>query len=305
LPIVTSRRHFLGALAGAASAVATACRKAQAPSAPQLPAEVRGPLGEPIGLQLWSIRRSLDADDLRTTFDRVRRLGIRQVEAAGLQRRARIPVREALFAADLACRSIHADYEGFVGDQLPGILGEASGLGATTVVCPWIPHDEKTGLTRDVALRACDVLNAAGRVAATRGMRVAYHCHGYEFVPSPEGTLLDTIARHTDPAHVFFEVDVFWAKAGGADPAQVIASLAGRVPMLHIKDMRRDLVLPPASSTAPDDADVVAGTGQLDFPSILRAARASGTEILYVEDESAHPWEQIPQTLRYLSSLAV
>jgi sugar phosphate isomerase/epimerase len=266
---------------------------------------VRSPLGGPLGLQLWSIRRNLETDDLRATFDRVRRLGIRHVEAAGLDGRARLPVREALFHADLVCRSIHADYERLVGDPLSDALGEASGLGASCVVCPWIPHDEKAGLTRDAALRACDVFNSAGRVAAAHGMRIGYHCHGYEFVPSPEGTLLDTIARHTDPAHVFFEVDVFWAKAGGADPAQVVASLAGRVPMLHIKDMRRGLVLPPASSSAPDDADVVAGTGQLDFPSILRAARASGTETLYVEDESARPWEQIPQTLRYLSSLSV
>jgi sugar phosphate isomerase/epimerase len=300
---VPSRRHFLGTLAGAAGALAAACRAPQVSNA-SLPAEGRSPIGGPLGVQLWSLRRGLDAGDVHGTFARLRRLGVRHVESAGLAGLAPWAFREALDRADLVCRSIHADYERFVGDP-SNVLDEAGELGATTVVCPWIPHDEKTGLTRDLALRACDVFNTAGRFAATRGMRVAYHCHGYEFVRSAEGTLLDTIVRDTDRAHVFFEIDVFWAKAGGADPAQVIASLAGRVPMLHIKDMRRGLVLPPASSSAPDDADVVVGTGQLDFPSILRAARAAGTEILYVEDESAQPWQQIPATLRYLSSLAV
>jgi sugar phosphate isomerase/epimerase len=304
-PRLVTRRLFLGTLlAGAAGAAAAACRSTGAQSASLLPPEVHGPIGRPIGLQLWSLRRDLDAGDVRGAFARLRQLGIRQVEAAGLARQTPQAFRAALDGADLVCRSIHADYERFAGD-VPGLLREARALGAKSVVCPWIPHDVTAGLTREVALKACDVLSSAGRAAAAEGMRVGYHCHGYEFVPSPEGTLLDTIARHTDPAHVCFEVDVFWAKAGGADPAQVIASLAGRVPLLHLKDMRRGLVLPTASSEAPDDADVVAGTGQLDFPAILRAARASGTEILYVEDESAQPWQQIPATLRYLTSLVV
>jgi sugar phosphate isomerase/epimerase len=301
---VITRRHVLGTLlAGTSAALATACRARDARSAARPPPEVHGPHGEPIGLQLWSLRRDLDAGDVPATLSRARALGIRHVETAGLAGLTQREFREALDGADLVCRSVHADYERFA-NEASSLLVEASGLGATYVVCPWIPHDEATGLTRDVALRACSVFDDVGREAATRGMRVAYHCHGYEFVRSDEGTLLDTIARHTDPAHVFFEVDVFWAKAGGADPAEVIVSLAGRVPFLHLKDMRRGLALPPASSSAPDDADVVAGTGQLDFPSILRAAWKNGAEILYVEDESARPWEQIPQTLRYLASLA-
>jgi sugar phosphate isomerase/epimerase len=298
---------FLGTLlAGASGALAAACG-AGTVRVGDRPPEVRGPLGGPVGVQLWSLRRDLEHADLPTlhgTLARLRGLGVRHVETAGLAGRTPAEFRDALDGADLVCRSMHADYERFTGD-VAGLLSEATTLGAAYVVCPWIPHDEAVGFTRDAALQACAVLDAVGRAAAREGLRVAYHCHGYEFVPAPEGTLLDTIAHHTDPAQVFFEVDVFWAKAGGADPAQVIASLAGRVPMLHIKDMRRGLVLPPASSSAPDDADVVAGTGQLDFPAILRAARASGTQILYVEDESARPWEQIPATLRYLASLVL
>lgn len=298
---MSSRRRFLGTLLAAASAAA--CRAYGVRSAAP-PPEVRGPLGGPIGLQLWSLRRDLERGDVPGTFARLRALGIRQVEAAGLAGLAPSAFRHALDKADLVCRGIHVDYERLTGDAA-GVLREAKALGATYVVCPWIPHDEAAGLTRDVALGACAVFNAAGRSAAGEGLRFGYHCHGYEFVPSEEGTLLDTIARHTEPAFVSFEVDVFWAHAGGADPARVVASLAGRVPLLHVKDMRRGLSLPPASSSAPDDADVAAGTGQLDFPSILRAARASGTELLVVEDESAQPWEQIPATLRYLASLAL
>ena len=67
--------------------------------------------------------------------------------------------------------------------------------------------------------------------------------------------------------------------------------------------MAKGLSLPPGSSQSPHETNVPAGQGQLDLPAIFRAARKSGTEIYYIEDESPKVWEQIPETLKYLSSL--
>src|SRR4029450_8890472 len=97
-----------------------------------------------------------------------------------------------------------------------------------------------------------------------------------------------------------FEIDLFWAKASGSDPARLIASLPGRVPLMHIKDMKKDLSLPAGSSGAPEDSDVAAGTGQLDFPAIFKAAIASMMEYYFIEDESTKPWDKLPVTLGYL-----
>ena len=47
------------------------------------------------------------------------------------------------------------------------------------------------------------------------------------------------------------------------------------------------------------------GTGQLDFPAILKAARASGVTHYYIEDEHPEAVSQIPQTLDYLRALKV
>ena len=134
-------------------------------------------------------------------------------------------------------------------------------------------------------------------------MKFCYHCHGYEFVPSTEGTLWDTIVKNTDPKQVAFEIDVYWAKAGGADPAQVIASLPGRVPLLHVKDMAKGLSLPPGSFASDNSTNVLVGTGQIDWPAVFKAAKASGGEIYYIEDESPKVWEQVPLSLTYLSAL--
>jgi sugar phosphate isomerase/epimerase len=296
---MSSRRRFLRDLAtGVAGALLMPdCARAADR------AEIASPLGGAIGLQLWSVRNSLSSD-VPGTLARVRSLGIREVEGAGLAGMTARAFRAALGRADLVCRSAHVDYERLT-DAPRTVIDEARTLGAAFVVCPWIPHDEHAPFTRDSALRAARVFNAFGRVAKLEGLRFAYHCHGYEFTPSAEGTLFDTLVQQTDSALVAFEIDLFWAKAGGADPARLVASLPGRVPLLHIKDMRRGLALPPASSSAPDDADVVAGTGQLDLPAILRAARSSRTEVYYIEDESPRPWDQIAMSLNYLANVRV
>ena len=264
--------------------------------------EIKTVLNGPIGLQLWSLKDDL-RQDVPGTLTRLRTLGIREVEAAGLPKDLTIEAfRAALDKADLVCQATHMPFER-LRDDAAGAIKEAKALGCRFMVCPWIPHDQAAGFTRDHAMKAAEVFNQAGKAAKAEGVRLGYHPHGYEFAPSADGTLFDVLAKSTDPALVAFEIDLFWAKAGGADPAQLIASLPGRVPLMHIKDMQKGLALPAGSSGAPKDSDVAAGQGQLDLPAIFKAAMKSGMEIYYIEDESTKPWEQIPATLQYLSSM--
>jgi len=290
-----TRRSFLTSVAAGAGALRVRPAFATAPIRPQ----VQTPLNGPVGLQLWSLKSDIPKD-LPGTLHRLRGLGIREVEAAGLpQGMTAAAFKGALDAADLVCHSAHMPFER-LRDDAGAAVAEAKALACRFVVCPWVPHGKD--FTADEAAKAADVFNAASKVAKTEGLRFGYHPHGYEFLPAPGGTLFEAIVKATDPA-VGFEVDIFWAKAGGADPATLIASLAGRVPLLHIKDMKKGLALPPGSSGAPEDSDVASGTGQLDLPAIFKAAMKAGTEIYYIEDESTKPWEQIPATLAYLSSM--
>ena len=291
-----SRRSFLTSLAAGAGLAAVRPAFGVTPLAP----EVKTALNGPIGLQLWSLKADLP-NDVPGTLRRLRGLGIRQVEAAGLPKGLTAEAfRKVLDGADLVCQAAHMPLER-LRDDAPGAVKEAKALGARFVVCPWIPHG-KAGFTADDAAKAAEVFNKAHQAAKAEGLRAGYHPHGYEFAPAAGGTLFDAIVKNTDKDLVF-EIDLFWAKAGGADPAALIASLPGRVPLLHVKDMKKGLALPPGSSGAPEDSDVAAGAGQLDLPGIFKAAIKSGTEIYYIEDESTKPWEQIPASLEYLSAM--
>jgi sugar phosphate isomerase/epimerase len=288
---MTSRRHFLTAVA--AGLGASVLRPAWGLGADR---EIKTALGGPLGLQLWSLREYLPKD-LPGTLAKVRGMGFRHVEAAGLWGHSLADFRAALDKAGLVCPSAHMGYDR-LRDDVTGALAEAKALGAADVCCAWIPHEK--AFTREDALKAAEVFNRAGKAARETGQRFAYHCHGYEMVPSPEGTLFDTLAGAADASLVGFQIDTFHAYHGGADPAQLIAKHGSRVRSLHLKDMKKGLPVEPGKGTAPAEFDVPVGTGQIDFPAVLRAALKVGVSQYYVEDESKDPLTHIPQSVAFL-----
>jgi sugar phosphate isomerase/epimerase len=287
---MTSRREFLtliGASLGA-SAIGAAAAGGQR--------EIKTALNGPVGLQLWSLREYLPKD-VPGVLGKVRSLGFREVEGAGLWKQTATGLRAALDAAGLRCQSAHIGFER-LRDDPAGAFAEAKAIGASWVVCPWIPH--KDAFTRDDALKSADAFNKFAAAAGNAGLRFAYHCHGYEFVPSPEGTLFETLAGATDPSRVMFQIDVFHALYGGADPAALIDRYKGRVQSLHLKDLNKSFPIKAGTATAPPEADVPVGTGQVNMPAVLSAAIRAGTSLYYLEDESSDPWTHIPQSIAFL-----
>jgi sugar phosphate isomerase/epimerase len=134
-------------------------------------------------------------------------------------------------------------------------------------------------------------------------MRFGYHLHGYEFVPSPDGTLYDTLVKATDPKLVEFQVDVFHVFHGGGDPVRIITQQKSRATSLHLKDLKKGAAVKAGAPTGTPDIDVPLGTGQIDMPAVLRAARDAGVLFYYVEDESDDPLANIPKSVRYLETV--
>ena len=290
-----TRRAVLSTLATGLGALALKPLQAA-----RLGQEITSPLGGPIGLQLWSLRAQLPKD-LPGTLAKVRAMGFREVEAAGLYKHTLAEFRAALDQAGLRCQSAHAGF-GELRDAAAGAFEQTKGFGATWVVCPWIDHKGDT-FTREDALKAADVFNRAGKAAEDAGLKFAYHCHGYEFVPSTEGTLFDTLAGATDPARVAFQIDVLHAYLGGADPAALITKYAPRVKSLHLKDLVKGFVVKAGTAIAPASSDVPVGTGQVDMKAALAAAVKAGVPLFYLEDESPDPLGHIPESLKYLQSV--
>jgi sugar phosphate isomerase/epimerase len=239
--------------------------------------------------------------DLAGTLKKIREMGFRDVEGAGNWNHTVPELRSAMDAAGLRCPSAHMQFER-LRDDLDGALADAKAFGASWVICPWIPHTDDT-FTRDDAMKAAEAFNKYGAAAAKAGLRFGYHPHGYDFFPSTEGTLLDTIARNTDPTLVAFQIDVFHAYHGGANPATLIDQFKSRVVSLHLKDLKKGVQVKVGTALGTPDQDVPVGSGQVDMPGVLRAAQKAGVKLYFIEDESADPWGHIPQSVAYLKTV--
>ncbi len=249
----------------------------------------------PLGLQLYSLRHHF-AKNVPLTLEHVRTFGFVEVEGGSYGYPAEQFVK-MLDAGGLKLIGTFADYAK-LRDDVGGVIAGARALGAQYVVCGWIPHD-KGRFNENNARDAIAVFNHAGERLKANGLRFAYHLHGFEFQPFKDGTLFDLIALETKPEFVAFELDVFWAVHGGADPVKLLAKYGGRFELMHVKDLRKGAT-GNLTGGAPDADSVAVGQGQVNWPAVLKAARRAGVKHYFIEDESVDAIDQIGPSLRYL-----
>jgi sugar phosphate isomerase/epimerase len=253
----------------------------------------------PVGLELYSFRREM-AQDVPATLAMARNLGFADVEVPQLYKLSAREFRKRLDDVNLTCSAMVASDEQLRSDTRR-VIEDARILGAKYVIYPWIPHPQ-TGFSRDDCLKAAADFNRRGEQLRRAGLSFCYHPHGYEFGPSREGALLDTLIQQTDKSSVSYQMDVFWIAWPGQDPVVYLKRYPGRFPLMHLKDLRKG-AHGNQTGIAPETDSVSLGTGQIDFKTVLRAAEAVGVRRYYIEDESPAAREQITRSLHYLGSM--
>jgi sugar phosphate isomerase/epimerase len=112
------------------------------------------------------------------------------------------------------------------------------------------------------------------------------------------------LVAETKPEFVSFEMDIFWTVHPGQDPVKLLQKYPNRWVLMHVKDMRKGTKTGLLTGSEDVRNDVPLGSGQIDLPATLRAAQQVGVKHFFIEDESPISTQQIPQSLRYLESLA-
>ncbi len=244
--------------------------------------------------------RDLLKKDLTGTLDTIRALGVTDMEFSNLFGKTAAEIRQALDARGMVCSSFGVSYPDAL-NKTAEVAANAQTLGAKFIRVAWLPDRQPFTLAH-VEQTAVEFNRIGKELREKHGLTFCYHNHGYEFVPHGDGTLFDVLLAKTDPTYVSIELDVLWAFFPGQDPAKLIAKHGARIKLMHVKDLRKGVVGDASGKTAVEN-DVALGTGQLDLPKILRAAKKAGVEHYYIEDESPNIATQVPQSLAYLKSL--
>jgi sugar phosphate isomerase/epimerase len=254
-----------------------------------------------IGVQLYTVRSVLPQKPAEI-LGAIDEIGYEEVEAtfAGLD-----AIWQALVATRLKPVSIHLDSALITKGKDEDIVRTFDQLrhrGFAFAVFPYLPPAERGGL--DVIKAVADKLNHAGEKAKAAGLKFCYHNHAFEFEPMEGTTPFQVMMDRTDPKLVGLEMDAFWVSVAGHDPVQLLGKLAGRVPLLHLKDKERGTPLMYKESVARTAFKEV-GHGVIDWPKVLNAAESAGVSHYFVEQDQTpgDPVESLRQSFTYLSKL--
>ena len=243
-----------------------------------------------IAAQLYTCRDILTTPaEIARTLGRIRAVGYTAVEIAGLGEIGAAELRRILGAEGLAVCGMHADMEQ-IRRKPDKVLAQLLEIGCPTAVYAYpsgVAMDDLAGL--ETLIRD---LESAARQMAAGGVALAYHNHGIEFVKIDGVTALDRI--YDSSKNLQAEPDSYWIHYGGGNVVDWCRKLAGRMPLIHLKDYTFTM------ENRPTFCEVGAGT--LDFKAIVRAAEEAGCRWFVVEQDTTpgDPVDSLKQSYNYL-----
>lgn len=253
------------------------------------------------GAVSYTFRTEL-AKDVPATLDKIKGMGITNMEFSDLFGQTPQQLRALLDARGMRCTSIGVGYADLA--KTPDkVIAQAKALGAEFVRIGSIPHPGAfNDLQADAVKQAAIDFNIFGKKLYDNGLTFCYHNHGPEFKPAGElgdGMFFDYLMKNTDPKYVSYEMDVMWVFWPGQDPIHWLQKYPNRFRLMHVKNAKKGAVRGGTAEFSP------VGDGQMDMDAILRAAQKTKIKYYYIEDESPAQFidVQVPQSVKYMEQL--
>lgn len=258
------------------------------------------PKGKFIGLQLYSLRDSIQKD-VPGTIARVHEIGYKFVEPAGYRDGKFYGMDPAAFKKlcndnKLPILSTHT------GHNLPDsatyaetmawwdkCIEDHAAVGVKYIIQPSMGRDAYESLAN--LKKYCDYFNEVGAKCNAKGIRFGYHNHSQEFKTTKQdrtgAVIYDYMLENTDPSKVMFEMDLYWAVEGGANPVDYFNKYPGRFELWHIKDEKE-----------------IGASGKMDFQSIWAAREKAGMKygVVEVEQYSFDTFTSVQKSLEFLNN---
>lgn len=244
-----------------------------------------------IGAQLFTVRELCKTlDDFAETLKKIADIGYRTVQVSGVCDYEPEWLKAQLEKNGLRCVLTHIRGDRILNEPAK-VAQEHSVFGCDCVGLGWFGFDqEKEDLTVEYFVKN---YGAAAKALKESGKYFMYHNHDQEFKKIGGKRILDCICEAVPAECMGITFDTYWAQVGGADPAQCLEKLAGRIPCIHLKDCgygrRMDVI----------------GEGNINFDRVFEKAEAGGTKFMLVEQDDCNgedPIECLRRSYQYLSA---
>jgi sugar phosphate isomerase/epimerase len=249
-----------------------------------------------IAAQMYTLRNFVKTPaDIAATCKKVKALGYDAIQPSAFGPIEPAELARILQGEGLTCCSTHTGWPRFVG-ELDKVIAEHQLWGCQHPAIGGMPNEFRNP---EGIVAFARQANEVGMKLAAAGMDFSYHNHNFEFNRVGKKTWLELLYENCDGQYVKAEIDTYWVTAGGGDPAAWIAKCAGRMPVLHLKDM-----------TMGADGQRMAeiGEGNLNWPAILKAAKKAGVEWYCVEQDNCYdrdPFDSLKISMENLHAMGL
>lgn len=227
-----------------------------------------------VAAQLYTLRDLLQTPrQIADTLKKVKAIGYDAVQVSGI---GPIDPKELKTICDdlgLVICATHVGYDDLMND-LPGVIAKHQLWQCIQAALGSLPTEMRS---EKGYVEFARKMNIAGEQLAKEGLTLSYHNHAFELQKYGETTGLDMIYDNSDPENLQAEIDTYWIQYGGSDPAWWCRKLAGRLPLVHLKDYGM-------VDNTPTFMEV--GKGNLNWPAIFDACKRAGAVWYPVEQDT-------------------
>ena len=243
-----------------------------------------------LGVQLFTIRDYMkDEESIRTSFRKLREMGYDIGQTAGFFVGAE-KFAEIAKETGLKICGTHCGFNELIADP-DKAMREHELLGTTNIGIGGMPGEARESLD---ALKAfIDKANEFAAYIAKSGFKFTYHNHSFEFRKFDGKTMLDYLVEGFDKDNISFVLDTYWVQHGGGDVRAWMEKLAGRIDILHLKDM----------GMADKQFITEIGQGNINFDGIIETADKIGVKYYVVEQDTCpgDPFESLKISKKYIA----
>ncbi|MGE7610962.1 sugar phosphate isomerase/epimerase family protein [Paenibacillus sp. NPDC101420] len=246
-----------------------------------------------IGLQLYTLREELE-QDFEGTLRKVAALGYKGVEFFHYFGRTAAEVKQLLNELGLVALGAHRPYDTLLNDTEAEISYNLE-IGNPNLIVPYLSEEQRNYV--EVAAN----LKVIGEKCKAGGAVLLYHNHDFELTDKygdSDRTAFDGLFEEVPADLLQVEMDTCWVHHAGYDPVEYINKYAGRLPIIHLKDLKKK------EDGSPET--VVLGEGEVNLTAILNAAVQANVEWAVVEQDfcSRSPLESVEDSLKWVKAYA-
>lgn len=248
-----------------------------------------------IAAQLYTLRSRLRTrKNIEASLKRIKEIGYNAIQVSGMGPIAPEFLKSMIDEIGLKICATHTPYDRIIKDT-DAVIREHTLWNCEYVGLGAMPIKYRT--SRKGYETFAKEFSEIGRIYKQNGLGLVYHNHRFEFEKFNGKVGMEILFEESDPETFGFELDTYWVQAGGANPAEWIYKVKGRMGVVHFKDMA-------IKSNKQVFSEI--GEGNLNWPTIIKACDETGVKWAAVEQDvcPSDPFKSLKISFENLKDLS-